>query len=80
MTEAANKKYVFQVDVSSNKIEIKHAIERIFGVKVEKVTTINCMGKKKRVGRCVGKRSDWKKAIVKLSKDSKALELFEGVN
>ncbi|WP_134704769.1 50S ribosomal protein L23 [Ammoniphilus sp. YIM 78166] len=71
--------YVFEVAPKTNKTEIKLAIEKIFDVKVESVNTINVKGKPKRMGRYVGKRKDWKKAIVKLSEDSKALEFFEGV-
>ncbi|RXT05366.1 50S ribosomal protein L23 [Ammoniphilus sp. CFH 90114] len=71
--------YVFEVAPKSNKTEIKQAIEKIFDVKVESVNTMNVKGKPKRMGRYVGKRKDWKKAIIKLSADSKALEFFEGV-
>ncbi|HHW03532.1 MAG TPA: 50S ribosomal protein L23 [Thermoanaerobacterales bacterium] len=73
------KKYVFVVDKNSNKTEIKNAVESIFGVKVEKVNTINMRGKKKRLGIHEGKRPDWKKAIVTLKKDSKAIEFFEAL-
>lgn len=71
-------KYVFEVDVRANKTEIKQAIEKIFGVKVEKVNTQNYRGKPKRFGRFTGYTPRRKKAIVKLSKDSKPLEFFEG--
>lgn len=74
------KKYTFRVAKTSNKVQIKKAVEEIFKVKVEKVTTLNCIGKKKKVGKSVGKRSDWKKAMVKLSKDSKTIEIFDGIN
>ncbi|MGK0288993.1 MAG: large subunit ribosomal protein L23 [bacterium] len=70
-------KVVFKVPVSSNKIEIKDAIEKIFSVKVEKVATVNSKGKRKRQGRFEGKRSDWKKAIVTLKEGDK-IEYFEG--
>ena len=74
------KKYVFEVARDANKIEIKEAVEDIFDVEVIKVTTINMKGKKKRVGRYPeGNRSDWKKAVVKLSDDSKTIEFFEGL-
>ena len=76
----AEKKYTFKVDVNANKVEIKKAVEEIFGVKVEKVNTINVLGKFKRMGVHVGKRADWKKAIVKLTDDSKTIEFFEGMN
>ncbi len=73
------KKYVFVVDSRANKTEIKNAVESIFGVKVDRVNTINMRGKKKRMGRFEGKRPDWKKAIVTLSKDSKEIEFFEAL-
>ena len=73
----AEKKYVFEVDPKANKTEIKQAVEQIFGVKVEKVNTMNVRGKVKRFGRYSGRRRNWKKAIVKLTEDSKAIEVFE---
>ena len=78
-SEIANKKYVFQVAVNANKIEIKEAIEAVFGVKVEKVNTINVRGKLKRQGRTQGYTAKRKKAIVQLTKDSKAIEIFENL-
>ena len=60
-------KYVFVVDKKANKIEIAKAVKEVFNVKVEKVNTINVKGKTKRVGRTVGKRPNYKKAIVKLA-------------
>lgn len=75
----AENKYVFEVAPKANKTEIKQAVEKIFDVKVESVNTINVKGKPKRMGRYMGKRKDWKKAIVKLTADSKPLEFFEGV-
>ena len=78
-SEIANKKYVFEVAVDANKIEIKEAVEKIFGVKVEKVNTINVRGKLKRQGRTQGYTSKRKKAIVQLTKDSKAIEFFENL-
>jgi len=75
----ADKKYTFVVDKKSNKTEIKNAVELIFGVKVEKVNTMNMLGKKKRQGVHVGKKADWKKAIISLKADSKAIEFFEGL-
>ncbi|MEJ8767609.1 50S ribosomal protein L23 [Oceanobacillus sp. HCA-5259] len=74
----ADKKYTFEVDPKANKTEIKDAVELIFGVKVEKVNTLNLKGKLKRMGRYSGYRSDRKKAIVELSEDSKELDFFEG--
>ena len=80
MEAVADKKYVFMVDVDSNKTEIKAAVEQIFGVKVAKVNTIRMQGKAKRTGAYpVGKRPDYKKAIVTLTADSKTIEFFEGM-
>ena len=74
------KKYVFEVARDANKIEIGKAVEEIFGVKVIKVTTLNVKGKLKRTGRYpAGYRRSWKKAVVKLSDDSKTIEFFEGM-
>ncbi len=77
MEQVADKKYTFEVDKSANKIQIKKAVEEIFKVKVQKVTTIRYIGKPKRMGVHLGKRADWKKAVVKLTADSKTIELFE---
>lgn len=71
-------KYTFQVPLDANKVEIRQAIEAIFNVKVEKVNTVRVLGKTKRMGRFVGKRSDYKKAIVKLVAGQK-LPIFEGM-
>ncbi len=73
------KKYVFQVARDANKIEIADAVEKIFGVKVMSVNTINMMGKEKRQGATSGRRAAWKKAIVRLTPDSKTIEFFEGM-
>ena len=74
------KKYVFEVARDANKIEIKNAVEEIFGVEVINVTTLNMKGKAKRTGRYPeGYRRDWKKAVVKLSDRSKTIEFFEGL-
>lgn len=75
----AENKYVFEVELRSNKTEVKQAIEQIFGVKVVAVNTMRMPGKPKRYGRFNGYTSEWKKAIVKLSADSKPLEFFENV-
>ena len=77
MDQVAERKYTFEVAKGANKIEIKKAVEEIFKVEVEKVTTINYIGKPKRQGVFVGKRADWKKAVVKLKEGSKTIELFE---
>ena len=80
MESVADKKYVFQVAVDSNKTEIKAAIEEIFGVKVAKVNTIRMQGKMKRTGAYpAGRRASYKKAIVTLTADSKTIEFFEGM-
>jgi large subunit ribosomal protein L23 len=70
LREAANK-LTFRVAVKSNKIEIRKAIEDIFKVKVLRVNTIHCQGKKKRMGKTQGTRPDWKKAIVTLAPGEK---------
>ena len=72
----SEKKYTFRVADGSNKIEIAKAISQIFKVKVASVNTINVEGKVKRMGRSVGKRSDYKKAIVKLAA-GETIEFFE---
>ncbi len=80
MAETADKKYVFEVARDANKIEIAKAVEEIFGVKVAKVNTLNMMGKMKRQGaQPAGRRAAWKKAMVKLTEDSKTIEFFEGM-
>ena len=70
-------KYVFEVDRQANKIEIKRAIEALFGVTVTAVHALNVFGKTKRVGRFQGRTSDWKKAIATLKK-GQTIEFFEG--
>ena len=75
----AEKVYTFIVDKKANKTEIKQAIEAIFGVKVDSVHTINNLGKMKRQGRYEGRRASTKKAYVKLTGDSKGIELFDGI-
>jgi len=74
----AENKYTFLVNPDANKIEIKHAVEKAFNVKVIDVKTISVKGKTKRVGRYVGKTSDKKKAIVTLKAGDK-IEIFDGV-
>ena len=74
------KKFVFEVDKHATKVEIKKAVEEIFGVTVIKVTTSTVHGKQKRTGRYpAGTQKSWKKAVVKLSEDSKNIEIFEGM-
>ena len=75
----ADKKYTFIVKKDANKTEIKDAVEKIFGVKVEKVNTVSCKGKLKRMGRNSGYTPDRKKAIVTLKADSKSIEFFDSL-
>ena len=80
MLVAVNKIYTFEVAKSANKIEIAKACEEVFGVKVAKVNTVSMRGKFRRQGRNNGGYSkSWKKAIVKLTEDSKPIEFFEGM-
>ncbi len=75
----SEKKYTFRVADGANKVEIAKAVESIFGVKVAKVNTISMKGKKRRMGRYEGYTSDWKKAVVTLTEDSKTIEFFDGM-
>jgi large subunit ribosomal protein L23 len=70
-------KVVFKIRKDTNKIELKNAIESIFNVTVEAINTLTVKGKKKRLGRYEGRKSDWKKAIVTL-KEGDTIEYFEG--
>lgn len=79
MMDMEENKYTFEVAKKSNKSEIKKAVESIFSVKVEKVYTMNMVGKMKRQGAHSGRRPNWKKAIVKLAADSKPIEFFESM-
>jgi large subunit ribosomal protein L23 len=74
-----DKKYTFVVAKDANKTEIKLEIEKRFDVQVEKVNTLNCHGKLKRMGRNQGYTSDYKKAVVTLKKDSKGIAFFESL-
>ena len=76
VNELANQ-VVFRVHLRANKIEIRHAIEQLFKVKVENVRTVRLLGKQRRVGRHVGRRSDWKKAYVTLAEGHR-IDFFEG--
>ena len=67
-----------KVDRRANKVEIRHAVETLFKTTVLQVKTINMKGKKRRMGRSMGKRPDWKKAIVKLAQ-GESIEFFEGM-
>jgi len=80
MSAVADKKYVFEVAKDAGKIEIKKAVEEIFGVKVASVNTINMPAKAKRLGAGrPGMTRSWKKAYVQLTADSKTIEFFEGM-
>ncbi len=79
-SDVANKKYAFIVKKDANKAEIKKAVESIFGVKVEKVNTLNYDGKFKVQGRSQGYTSKFKKAYVTLSQDSKTIEFFDSLS
>ncbi len=79
MDEMTKGKYTFMVDKKSNKTEIKKAVESVFDVKVDKVNTMNMLGKIKKQGYTSGRRTSWKKAIVKLAEGSKTIEFFEGM-
>lgn len=74
----ASNKYVFEVASDANKNEIKQAVERFFGVKVREVRTMNVKGKPKRLGRHMGRRKDWKKAIITVQSGDK-IDLFDVV-
>ena len=80
MADMADKKYTFLVHTDANKTMIKDAVEKMFeGTKVEKVNTLNADGKKRRRGASVGFTAKTKKAIVQLTKDSKDIEIFQGL-
>ncbi len=75
----SHKKYTFIVAPGANKFQIKRAVEEAFGVKVARVNTMNRPGHEKRMGRTTGMTSDTKRAIVKLTAESKGIEFFEGM-
>ncbi len=77
LKEASNQ-YIFEVDVRANKIEIGNAIEKLFKVNVLDVKIMNMLGKKKRLGKVIGKTKSWKKAIITLAPGSR-IEVHEGV-
>ena len=79
MDGLSEKKYTFQVAKQAGKIEIRHAVEELFGVKVKKVNTVNVRGKKKRMGVHTGFTSSWKKAIITLDEKSKTIEFFDSM-
>ena len=80
MNAMAEKKYTFYVHTEANKAMIKEAVEKMFaGTKVKKVNTMNLNGKKRRRGAIVGKTAARKKAIVQLTEDSAAVEIFSSM-
>ena len=80
MNAMADKKYTFLVHPEANKSQVKAAVEKMFpGTKVDKVNTMNIQGKTKRRGMTYGKTAKTKKAIVKLTEDSKEIEIFSGL-
>ncbi|MGN0485826.1 MAG: 50S ribosomal protein L23 [Acutalibacteraceae bacterium] len=79
MMGTAFKKYTFKVAKDANKAEIKDAVEAAFGVKVQKVNTMNCKGHLRRYGRFQGYTPSWKKAIVTLTEDSDSIDFFDGL-
>ena len=80
MDGVAEKRYTFEVAKDANKAEIAKAVETMFGVKVASVNTISMKKKPKRLGVHFGYTSDWKKAVVTLTADSKSIEFFDGLN
>jgi len=73
-----SQQVTFKVPLWASKIQVREAVEKIFGKKVVEVRTIRVKGKKKRLGRSLGKRPDWKKAVVRL-KPGERIDFFEGV-
>ena len=80
MDALAAKKYTFKVASDATKPEIADAVEKLFGVKVADVNTISMKKKPKRLGVHFGYTSEWKKAVVTLTADSKTIEFFDGLN
>ncbi len=77
LREAGNQ-YIFEVDRRATKNQVKEAVQKLFKVQVNQVRTLNIRGKLKRVGKSIGKRSNWKKAYITL-KPGSTIEFFEGV-
>jgi len=77
--DIAMKKYSFIVDIRANKLDIKRAVEEVFGVTVRKVNTLRQVGKLKRQGYTSGRRPETKKAFVTLTDDSKTIEFFDSL-
>ena len=76
--EAGEPQYTFIVAKDANKLEIRGAVEQLFGVKVSQVRTMNYRGKARRVGRFIGRRPGYKKAIVKLA-EGEQIDVYEGI-
>lgn len=79
MAGVADKKYTFSVAKDANKIEVKKAVEQLFGVEVLKVNTMNVRGRHRRQGASEGFTPSWKKAVVTLTEDSKTIDFFDGM-
>lgn len=79
MEGVADKKYTFKVAKDATKIDIKRAVEELFGVEVAKVNTMHVRGRQRRQGYTVGRTASWKKAIVTLTEKSKTIEFFDGI-
>jgi large subunit ribosomal protein L23 len=79
LRESGANVIAFEVAPHANKIQVKHAVEELFKVKVEEVRVFNVRGKMKRMGRWAGKRRDWRKAYVRLKAGEKAPDFVEGV-
>ena len=79
MDDATQKKYTFKVATDANKTQVRHAVEEIFGVDVDRVNIMNVKGKVKRMGKNVGMTAASKKAIVILTEKSKEIEFFQGL-
>lgn len=71
LLQETQNQVVLKVDPRANKIEIKEAAEKLFNIKIDKVRTCNMHGKKKRVGRTMGRTNDWKKAVISLAEGQK---------
>lgn len=78
VTQERNNAYTFVVGRDANKIEIAQAVEKQFGVSVRNVRTMRYAGKERRVGKTIGRRAAWKKAVVTLA-PGETIEIFEGV-
>lgn len=77
LARESNNQFAFKVAPEATKLDIANAVEKAFSVKVVEVRTINVLGKKKRRGRIMGKRADWKKAVVRLAQGD-SIKYFEG--